>query len=275
MIATFFKQVGNHTNLEFSLPLFRHMVFNTLRAYNKMYRKEYGEMIIACDSKHTWRRQLFPYYKASRKESREKSDIDWDNVNLCLNKIVDELAEHFPYRVINIEGAEADDVIATLTRHFQSEQKILILSADKDFIQLHTNKNVFQYDPVRKKKITVQDPSKFLFEHIIRGDRGDGIPNIYSADDVFVTKSKSKRITSINIDKWFFEDIQQFCNEPHIERNYQRNKQLIDLSMIPENLQQSIIDSYNNQANKKANMLFNYLINNGLNKLAENVGDFL
>ena len=61
----------NRDNLELSEDLVRHMVLNSLRGHNKKFRKEYGDMVIACDSGNVWRRQAFPNYKAGRKANRE------------------------------------------------------------------------------------------------------------------------------------------------------------------------------------------------------------
>lgn len=275
MIATYMAQVGNHTNIEFSHSLFKHMVLNTIRALRQKYRHKYGELVIACDSKNTWRKQLFPYYKASRKIQREQSEIDWNSLHEAMNDIRNDLIQYFPYRVLAIEHAEADDIIAVLARYKQDEQKVLILSADKDFIQLQTHPNVEQVDPVRRKAVKHHDPYKYLFEHIVRGDRGDGVPNIFSADDIFVTEGRMKPIRSINIDQWYTKQPEQFCPDAQTLTNYNRNKQLIDLSMIPPEIQSNIIAAYESQHDKHSKDLFNYFVSNRLNKLIDSIGDFL
>ena len=171
-------QLGNHLNAQVEEGMVRHMVLNAIRSYKQKFSHEYGEMIIACDNTNYWRKQIFPYYKANRKKAIEKSELNWKDIFECMNKIRAELKEFFPYKVIDVESAEADDIIGTLTREFSSELnngvKILILSGDKDFIQLHVYPNVSQYDPVRKKWIKHEDPERFLHEHILKGDAGDG-----------------------------------------------------------------------------------------------------
>lgn len=275
MIATYMSQIGNHTNMEFSESLFKHMALNTIRSFRQKYRAKYGELIIACDSKNTWRKQLFPYYKASRKQQREQSEVDWNSVHKCMNEIREELKLYFPYRVLSVEHAEADDIIAVITKHVQETEKVLILSADKDFIQLQAHPNVEQVDPVRRKVIKNSEPDKYLFEHIVRGDRGDGVPNIYSADDVFVNNVRMKPIRSINIDSWYGKAPEEFCPDKQTLDNYNRNKQLIDLSMIPTNIQENIIAAFDSQQDKQSKDLFNYFVANRLNKLIDNIGDFL
>ena len=205
MISNLMMQLGNHTNIPIEEGLFRHMVINSLRSYKSKFSEEFGEIIIACDDKNYWRKQVFPYYKANRKKNRDASEIDWTHVFECFNKIKQEIKEYFPYRVVQVDSAEADDIIATLVGEYGTDlngpTKILILSGDKDFIQLHSYGNVKQYDPVRKKWISHNDPKRFLFEQILKGDTGDGVPNVLSPDAVFVSGGRQRPLTQKKIDK--------------------------------------------------------------------------
>lgn len=274
MLSNIMMQLGNHTNAEIEENMVRHMVLNSLRSYKSKFGNEYGEMVIACDNKNYWRRQLFPYYKANRKKSQEASDINWKAIFECLNKIREELKVVFPYRVIDIESAEADDIIGTLCQNFgNTSEKILILSGDKDFIQLQRYSNVRQYDPVRKKFITHNNPDKFLKEHIIRGDTGDGVPNFLSPDNCLVVGERQKPVAAKKLAVWIDQKPEQFCNELML-RNYKRNEQLIDLNMIPEHISKMITESFEKQAGKKANKLMDYFIANRLKNLMESIGDF-
>lgn len=277
MISNLLMQIGKHTNAPLEQGMVRHMVLNSLRSYNSKFRDEYGEMIIACDNKNYWRKQLFPYYKANRKKNIEKSELDWNAIFEIMNMIRGELKSFFPYRVINIESAEADDVIATLVSEFGSPlntgEKILIVSGDKDFIQLHTYANVKQYDPVRKKQIHHNDPALYLKEHIMRGDAGDGVPNFLSQDDCFVMGIRQTPITSKKLNEWINKDPKEFCDDRML-RNYARNKQLIDLSMIPENIKEKVMSEYEEQGKKDRKDLFNYFVKNKLKNLIEHIGDF-
>ena len=155
MISNIITQVGSHTDA-IQPDLVRHMILNTILSLKKKYGKDYGELVIACDNKKYWRREYFPAYKGNRKADREKSLIDWPALFDMLNTIKQELKEHFPYRVVDVEGAEADDIIGTLCMEFGSElnngNNILILSGDKDFVQLQRFSNVSQVDPIRKKE---------------------------------------------------------------------------------------------------------------------------
>ena len=110
MISNLLMQIGKHTNAPLEESMVRHMVLNSLRSYNSKFRDEYGEMIIACDNKNYWRKKLFPYYKANRKKKRDESEINWNTVFEIFNKLRTEIKDNFPYRVIQVEGAEADAV---------------------------------------------------------------------------------------------------------------------------------------------------------------------
>jgi 5'-3' exonuclease len=195
LISNLMQQIGSNPKVKLDEGLIRHMVLNSLRSYSKQFRSKYGEIVIACDSKKYWRRDVFPFYKAHRKKDREKSEFDWHLIFETLNKIRDELKANFPYRVIEVEGAEADDVIGVITARSALDQDILILSSDKDFVQLQKYPNVSQYSPILKRFVKTEDPHQYIREHIIRGDKGDGIPNFLSPDNTFVIGERQKVIS--------------------------------------------------------------------------------
>ncbi|CAB5221043.1 RnaseH [uncultured Caudovirales phage] len=272
MISNLMMQIGNHTNIPIEEGLFRHMVINSLRSYNNKFGEKYGEMVIACDDKNYWRKQIFPYYKANRKKARDKSELDWNTIFEYFNKIRSEIQEYFPYRLIKIDTAEADDIIATLVKKYSVEgEEIMILSGDKDFIQLHKYPNVKQYDPVRKKMIHHDDPSKYLFEHIMKGDAGDGVPNILSDDDTFVTDKRQKPMTQKKMDQIYYSPEQI---DSAYMRNFSRNQQMIDLTYIPEYISKAILDKYVQESGKDRSKLFNYFITHKLKNMMENLGEF-
>jgi hypothetical protein len=262
--------------------LVRHICLNSLRYYRSRFKEEYGELIICCDSKHYWRRDYFPNYKANRKKDRADSPHDWNIIFECLNKIRDELKEHFPYKVLNVYGCEADDIIATLIRSDKLDNNTLIVSSDKDFIQLH-GWSVDQYSPVSKKIINGKDPVNYLREHIIRGDRSDGVPNVMSADDTFVTDKRQKPLRKATVsslmeamDKWEPEKLFQLakCPKDTWVRNWQRNENLIDLGRIPQDIIRKINKEFNEVKIADRSKLFNYFLDNKLDKLMDTIGDF-
>jgi 5'-3' exonuclease len=284
MISNIMALYGKHiSNTPIELELFRSTTLNTIRSLYKKFGSQYGEMVIAADGKHSWRKTVFPQYKANRKKVRSNSDIDWQLIFTNLNTIREEIKEYFPYRVIHIDGVEADDVIGTLVQEFSSNPgidvlDILILSGDKDFIQLqqyNTGVHVVQYDPVNKKFIKSDNPKQFVREHILKGDIGDGIPNILSPDNSFTDSIRQKSLSKKKIELWTLQEPEEFCNDNNeLFRNYKRNQLLIDLSMIPNDLRVKIMDEYNAQSGKDKSKIFNYMIKNKLKMLMENINDF-
>lgn len=262
-------------NKDFSEDLIRHMVLNSIRSFKTRF-SEYGEMMLCCDDKNYWRRQIFPYYKANRKKSREESTLDWNLIFDTLNSIKEEIRDNFPYVVIQIESAEADDIIATMVeRYGNSNEKIMIVSGDKDFSQLQRYKNVEQYSPITKKFIRVEDPMVYLYEHVIRGDAGDGVPNILSRDDVFVVGVRQRPLTTKKVKAYIDEmnrGIVPFDGE--IKRNYMRNIHLIDLSRIPDNIRKQVIEMYSSYEKKDKSKLLNYFIKNKLKNLMSDIQEF-
>jgi len=268
----------NRDSMTLSEDLVRHMVLNSLRGHNKKFRKEYGEMVIACDSKNVWRREVFPNYKAGRKANREKSEHDWNAIFSMLHNIKDEIKNFLPYKVIEIETAEADDIIATLVNRLQRQtgpnhaKKVLILSGDKDFIQLH-NSNVRQYNPVLSKFVGKDEtPSIYIKEHILKGDRSDGVPNVLSDDNVFVEGRRQRPLSKKKIEAWVNEMIMTFTEEE--QKNYSRNRKLIDLSCIPPELEAKIINEFNDVKVASRDKILNYFITKKLKTLIEVIDEF-
>jgi hypothetical protein len=272
-ISNLMEQIGS-SKTPIDESLVRHMILNTIRTYVKKFKESHGpEVVIACDNKNYWRREIYPHYKAGRKKARDASGHDWNTIFECLNKIRDELRDHSPYKVISVDTCEADDVIATLVQKYSSTQKIMILSSDKDFAQLQRYTNVEQYSPILKKYIKEPLPLLQLKQLIIRGDKGDGIPNILSADDVFVSGGRQKPITETKIIGWMNQEAKDFCTEEML-RNFSRNEMLIDLTKIPERLANEILHTYESAIGHSKQDFLNYMIANRLKNLIEVLDDF-
>jgi len=258
--------------------MIRHMILNSIRMYNKKHRDEYGQVVICADGMNTWRKEFFPEYKASRKKNRDESSQDWTEIFRILHTVRDEIRDYLPYKVIHMEGVEADDIIGTLamqTQEFGQDEPVMIISSDKDFIQLQKYKNVKQWSPIQKKFVTDKNPRTYLFNHIMRGDSGDGIPNVLSADDTFISENSQTPLRQTRIDSWLehSDNLREHMDD-EIYRNYQRNKKLIDLTDIPEDIQESIINNFNSQAKTPNMKILNYLIKKRCNHLIEVVEEF-
>ena len=274
----------------------RHAVLNTIRMYHHKFRGEYGQLIVCCDAKDNWRKDAFKYYKAQRKTTRDKSDFDWTELFRLLHKIREEISENFPYKVVYIDKAEADDIIATIVMKreqkakklwqennnvsvdsieelFVEQEPVLILSSDKDFIQLQKYPNVDQYSPLTKKFLNTDNPDNFLREHILRGDTSDGVPNFLSSDDTFVTDKRQTPLSKKKVSVWSELEPDVFCQGEQL-RNFRRNEMLIDFTKIPEWLQINIEDEYVNQPEVGRSRLFNYFIKYKLKNLMEHINEF-
>jgi len=245
----------------------RRSIVRVLARIQKQFGSEYGKMVLCYDDKNYWRSQVFPYYKKNRKQERETSKYDWDMVFSVLNKIRDEIRRNLPYYVIQVQGAEADDVIAALSRKYGLADKILILSADKDFIQLHSNPNVKQYDPIRNRWIENENPIQYLQEHIIRGDRSDGIPNILTCDDAIVNGKAQKKMSKEKISALASMNPSDFTNYIRL-RNWKRNSELIDFTKIPRPIVDNILMTFN-KYRVKPSIDLQYFIDNNIQDLID------
>ena len=274
-------------NKTFDEQLIRHMILNSLRMYRTRYKEEYGELVLAVDASNNWRRKTFPQYKANRKKDRGTSDFDWNEAFKILNDVREEIAENFPYTVIRVDGCEADDIIGTLvTRHPDQNndfnpEKIMIVSSDRDFLQLQKYKYVRQFSPLLKKELIEENPRLYLQTHIIKGDKGDGVPNVLSDDNVFVEGFRQTPMSKKKIDN-IIEDLQSSfgpsLNAPWY-RNYCRNKKLIDLTETPQDLRREIINNF--MADKpdarwaRRGKVFPYLVSKKCNELIKSVQEFI
>tara|TARA_R100000995_G_scaffold31028_1_gene13810 strand:- start:996 stop:1844 length:849 start_codon:yes stop_codon:yes gene_type:complete len=272
-LSSLMMQIGQSKDLEVNPDLVRHMVLNSIRTYRIKFVEDYGELVLCYDSKHYWRKDVFPQYKSNRKKMRESSDFDWNTIFNTLNILKEELRENFPYKMLEVYGAEADDIIATICE--SQKEKIMIVSGDKDFIQLQKYKNVKQWNPVQKKMLNGKNPELYLKEHIIKGDRSDGIPNVLSDDNSFVDKIRQKPLTKKKIQSWVEHDFMDVAPNEQAKRNYHRNTTLVDLSKIPQDLKDKIKETYKTTPilGDRKNLI-NYFINNKLKELTNNLGDF-
>ena len=272
-IATYMVAIGKYTNSPIELDLIRHMILNSIRSVNHRFKNEFGNIVIAVDDGNSWRRDIFPYYKANRKVARDKSDIDWSELYSCIGAVRTELEEHFPYVVIKVANAEADDVIGTLARHcVQNQEHVLIISGDKDFIQLQAD-NIFvkQWDNAHQRWVSHAEPKRYLFEHVIKGDMGDGIPNVYSQDDHYITKAaRAKPVRTKALEEMWAGGVGELTSSPQFKRNIT----LIDLKRTPAEIQSEILNRLQNYPKKAKSGLMTYFMKHQLKQLSTAIGEF-
>lgn len=263
--------------LEIQEDMIRHMILNSIRMYNKKFRNEYGQMVIACDSS-SWRKDYFPNYKFKRKSGREESSLDWNEIFRIINMVREEIEQNIPWKVIKVDNAEADDIIGAIaieSQEFGKNEPIMIVSADKDFIQLHKYSNVRQYSPMTKKFIEDKNPLTYITEHVFKGDSSDGVPNVLSPDNTFVDGIRQSPVTKKKIADWI-ENIDNLENymDAEVYRNYCRNKKMIDLHEMPSDLKDTIINTYESTKAASKLKVLNYLIKKRCKLLIESVEEF-
>ena len=271
-LASVMMQLRMDETTEVSEDMVRHMILNSIRNYVMQFKSDYVEsdadVILAWDSKHYWRRDYYPQYKAGRKKTRESSNLDWNEIFGVTNKIRDEIKENMPYKSVEVYGAEADDIIAIVSNSYD---KVMIVSSDKDFIQLH-KENVKQWSPVTKQEVNGHDPDTYIKEHVLKGDSGDGVPNVLSPDHTFTDGLRQKPLGKKRIEKMINENMSDWDDE--VKRNYQRNYKLINLKNIPKDIESNIVDEISKSSCGDRSKLLNYFTVNKLKTLTENIGDF-
>mgnify|MGYP003109092890 FL=1 len=280
VISNIMAEIGNKKDSKLEVNLLRHMVINTIRSHYKQFKDEYGSMTIACDSKKYWRKDFFPYYKGNRKKVRQESGHDWNLIFDTINMLKKELKHNFPWAVVEVEGAEADDIIATYVKYKHPNEPVMIVSGDHDFIQLQKYDNVKQWSPIKNKFVEcVGDPKDILFEHIIKGDKGDGVPNVLTEDDAIVEGRRQKPIHSKKLEMWK-KDHTQMPQDSSFVTNYERNQTLVDLSRIPNDIESEIQlafvkaePPFDMDMNK--NILMDYFNQHKLNKMIESIEEFV
>lgn len=263
----------------------RHIILSSLKSYNTQYKKKYGNIVICVDGKNIWRRAYFPQYKHGRREGREESTMDWEAIIEIGAKLREELAENFPYKIVNVEGAEGDDVIACLFKHSQdnwlnqdglmeSPQENLIISSDHDYRQLSKYKNYNQWSPIQKK-IVPRAPKTFILEKILTGDKGDGIPSVKCEDDFLVKRDRrAPPITQKFIDAFLAAPDGSTLTEQE-KVYFARNRKLIDFDYIPEAVYNNIIAAYEEfEIVGSQNKVMNYFIKNRCRNLMQEIPAF-
>lgn len=263
----------NIKNGEIDSMLIKHMVLNSIRAYKQKFGREYGQIVVCCDSKHYWRRNIFPHYKAHRKKTRSASSLDWDEIFDCISELKDEIRTNFPYKVLEVYGAEGDDIVAIVA--MIETEPTLIIGSDKDYCQLQSYTHVKQYSPTKKTFITVDNPEHFLNELVITGDKDDGIPNIRSDADTFVKEGKrQKSIRKADLGKWKALAPEKFCETRTMLENHARNKELIDFNFIPKEIVDKVKEAYAVEPEGNKQKIMKYFMDNRMRNLLADVDQF-
>jgi hypothetical protein len=282
MISISTWQSGTYGSAAASPGLFRSMIISRLLSYQRKFSKDYGQLVICCDSSNNWRKDIFEHYKCRRKLDKEGSSFDWNGLFQELNSLTEELDAYFKYPVVKVDRAEGDDVIATICKEHgrfgirtSKMERLLIISSDKDFKQLHKYCNVEQWHPSHKKHITIQNPERYLREMILRGDGGDDVPNFLSDDRSFVDGIRQKSLMEKKVEVWQAQEPEEYCDEEMLKK-WNRNNMMVNLDMIPSDIMQNILCTLTSQRDKiiDENQPEKYFIDNGLKQLKLSIEEF-
>jgi len=268
ILATYHEVGGG----EISEPFVRHMAMMFFQTYRKKYPK-HGEIILCCDGPNSWRKEHYPYYKANRVRDKDVDDsgFDWKEFYRVLNLVREEMKTRMPYKVIHIDRVEGDDGMGVLARNLKGPHTVV--SNDKDMGQLTRYEGVTIYSPLKGIEVKINDPERYLREHIIYGDKGDFVPNILSDDDVFVNPDKrQKSIFKKKLDGYMEGEL----TDHFPEENVKRNVLMIDLEQIPQEYCDKIMASYEEQKEKKVtrSQIYDYFVEKRLAKLLEDIQNF-
>jgi len=277
LISNLMAQIRGKADVKPNKEMIRHMVLNSLRGFNVKFREEFGDLVLCSDAGDPWRREFFPNYKYSRKQARQDGPFDWDEIFTIITEIKNEVKDNFPYKVVQLDKVEADDIIAVICKKHH-DNKVLIISGDKDFQQLQKYPNIHQYSPTKKEFVKTDSPQEYVYEHILKGDTSDGIPNFLSPDDTFVNRIKQKPVSKKKLAGWIDSlmrgnDPQDFCNEYHY-RNFQRNQRLIDFDYIPDDIETDIYKEYEKATVSDRSKILPYMIKNDLRELIGKIEEF-
>jgi hypothetical protein len=172
------KKNGKFITQDF-VPLYYHLIFEQLKYIKKTFKDK--DVVICLDGNGSWRKDFYPEYKANRIKdpSNDKDEINWEEWYSAVNEIIEVLKDFFPFKVLGVKKAEADDIIAILAKEMSLKEEVIIFSEDKDFHQL-ISPGVRQYRPISKKwiQMTPEQVEEFKIHHALLGDSIDNIPRV-------------------------------------------------------------------------------------------------
>ena len=243
----------------------KHITLNSILATIK--REKPNRVIIGYDCRGGyWRHSLYPQYKSSRKESRSKSIVDFDLFFPVADKFKKDFIEAYPnFLHLEIDLCEADDIAGVICQRLHKDNEILLVTNDKDYIQLLRHPNVRLYNPVDKKEVVSLNPVKDLDLKVITGDKGDDIPAVKPRTGI--------KTAEVIFNKGIEKFIEEQADPQAVRDAYKRNRILIDMKYIPPVFQEKIISKYNEYPTKKFEFNHNmkFLHDNNLHKLVDDL----
>lgn len=186
-------------------------------------------IMVACDSPHVWRKDIFPSYKSASNHE----DVYYDECIRAANLCKDFFRECTNSQILEVPRAEADDIIGVFCNESENVENI-IMSSDKDFIQL-LSETTSLYSPTQKEWRKSEDPQFDLFVKCIRGDRNDCVPSAFP-------KVYQTRLEKAWNDPLEMQNLVETVRKDGVKvfDALEMNLNLIDLSCVPEWLKENI-----------------------------------
>lgn len=257
-------------------PAFKAAMFDKLMDYNNRFGDMFGGLCICVDDRTLWRRDIFPYYKAHRPKKRKQADFDINSMLDSVRELAQEMQNTAPFPSIRVRGAEADDIAGVLVSMFYRESNTILITGDRDWLQLCRYPGVTAFDPLKEKYITRTSKQSLndLRLKIIKGDQTDGVPNVLSDDDTFVNESKtqgrlSKKFLTDVMTRWYEGPEKIFADRPEVIENFYRNTTMIDFCSIPDDIRESIYREFVRQRDASERLDFDESCQSLLNTLQE------
>ncbi len=263
-------QIQGDENLEEQFKPFgmwRHMVLQSLLDLKNSVKPD--EIILACDHE-SWRKDVFPFYKSNRKYD------GLEEYFFHVNNFLIELEENFPFKILRLKGLESDDIITIFVLHKNNEINV-IGSNDSDLYQLMLYPNTIYYNLKQKRlfELSKEEIKENVLLKLLKGDPGDGIPNIYTNE--LVKGIRQKSITQSIIEEFKIHQDRFLGSDNKIKERFERNKKLILLTKnnIPLDLQNEMLNIYKNYIIKSdRKKLYNYLDEWKMERMKERIMEF-
>lgn len=268
------------------LTTIRSSVISSIKYYKNRFKGEYGsEIVVATDGNHYWRKEKYPFYKATRAKQRSyQPDVPWAEISDAIDVLTEEIRDNMPWKTIFHDRAEADDIMGILTEDvanrrvieeglYETTEKVLIISNDKDIAQVLKHPNVRQFSPYTKSMFKMEySPKEHLRRLILGGDPGDSIPNIFSPSNSFIDGIRQKPCTEKKMAPFLEADSMLSVAMDDVTRQrLLENAELISFNGIPKKLRAEVVDLYNNYSPKTKMDAYRYLSKHRCNMLLDDI----
>jgi 5'-3' exonuclease len=272
----------SRAEIEEDIGLLAHKILNMILDISSQFgSSKQNPLVLAIDSKPTWRKAYyeehkmkFPEYKGTKddpeawrtyKGNRVKDPtIPWDKIYEMTDDVLEVLRQHSDFHVVTVPETEADDIIAVLAKECLAQgQTCWVVSSDKDFKQIQNEPYITIYDPMKKVFVPALNTKWYKEVHCMQGDTSD---NILGIRPRMGEKTAEKLHSTLQ---------QILATDPNARERYEFNSVLIDLDRIPDHLQENIRALWDKEEHSFNGMsLLKGLSKYSLNAICERIIEF-